>query len=55
MMKALITKVKRPNVKIFTGRDNNKRIGFKKIFSKPKIKEAIKAVQIVSTLIPERI
>ena len=55
MMKALITRVKSPNVRMFTGRDNNKRIGFRKIFNKPKIKEAIRAVQIVSTLIPDRI
>jgi len=53
-MKALITNVNNPNVMIFIGKENKRRIGLKKVFSNPKTKETIRAVQKLLTLIPDK-
>ena len=50
--KALITKVNKPKVKIFTGKVKNTNIGFNKAFNKPNNKAVIKAVYQPETEIP---
>lgn len=52
--KAFITKVNNPKVRILRGNVKNNSSGFKTAFIIPKIKATIKAVVILSILIPDR-
>ena len=53
-IKASITKVNRPKVKIVTGKDKISKIGFTKIFKAAKTKATIKATLKEETVTPER-
>jgi hypothetical protein len=49
---ALITNKNKPNVKTVIGKVKKTKIGFKKVFSKPKTTATITAVVILSTCTP---